>query len=120
MKLDSLIAEQREFSNKIMQMLNNHESQKVESIPKSVYLLDEPDEDEDYSLADSMIILMGECDLLTDADESSIRSELVKHFKANLLYILNNDFDFVTWCFNVLIWCVSGLIWCDNGVIWCF
>ena len=40
-----------------------------ESIPKSVYLLDEPDsnEDEEYSMVDSMIILKGECDLYCNA-----------------------------------------------------
>ena len=45
-----------------------------ESIPKSVYLLDEPDveDDEEYSLTESMIILKGECDLNCDANENGI------------------------------------------------
>ena len=68
-----------------------------ESIPKSVYLLDEPDpdDDEEYNLTDSMIILKGECDLYCNADENSIRSELVKLFKTKLAFIGNIDFDFV-------------------------
>ena len=47
-----------------------------ESIPKSVYLLDEPDveDDEEYSLTESMIILKGECDLYCDANENGIRN----------------------------------------------
>ena len=68
-----------------------------ESIPKSVYLLDEPDveDDEEYSLMESMIILKGECDLYCDADENGIRSELVNLFKTKLSFITNGDFDFV-------------------------
>ena len=68
-----------------------------ESIPKSVYLLDEPDveDDEEYSLTESMIILKGECDLYCDADENGIRSELVNLFKTKLPFITNGDFDFV-------------------------
>lgn len=52
-------------------------------IPKSIYLLEEPDidEDDEYNLTDSMIILKGECDLYASADETAIRSELVKLFR---------------------------------------
>lgn len=66
-------------------------------IPKSVYLLEEPDidEDDEYSLTDSMIILKGECDLYASADETAIRAELVKLFKSKLPFITNKDFDFV-------------------------
>ena len=68
-----------------------------ESISKSVYLLDESDveDDEEYSLTESMIILKGECDLYCDADENGIRSELVNLFKTKLPFITNGDFDFV-------------------------
>ena len=69
----------------------------LESIPKSAYLLDEPDleDDEEYSLAGSMIILKGKCDLYCDADENGIGSELVKLFKTKLAFVTNIDFDFV-------------------------
>ena len=45
-------------------------------------------------LVDSIIILKGECDLYCHADESGIRSELVKLFKTKLPFIANKDFDF--------------------------
>ena len=69
----------------------------IESIPKSAYLLDEPDleDDEEYSLASSMIILKGECHLYGDANENGIRSEFVKLFKTKLPFVTNIDFDFV-------------------------
>ena len=59
--------------------------------------MDEPDveDDEEYSLTESMIILKGECDLYCDADENGIRSELVNLFKTKLPFITNGDFDFV-------------------------
>ena len=69
----------------------------IESIPKSAYLLDEPglEDDEEYSLAGSMIIMKGECHLYCDADENGIGSELVKLFKTKLPFITNIDFVFV-------------------------
>lgn len=58
-------------------------SSKVQVIPKSVYLLVEPDldADEEYGLVDNMIVLKGQCDFSTEYSEEEVRSELVSLFK---------------------------------------
>ena len=72
-------------------------SSKVQVIPKSVYLLVEPDldADEEYGLVDNMIVLKGQCDFSTEYSEEEVRSELVSLFKTKLPLITNRDFDFV-------------------------
>lgn len=73
------------------------QSTKVQVVPKSVYLLQEPDidADEEYSLIDNMIVIKGQCDFYPDYSEEDIRSELVSLFKTKLPLITSRDFDFV-------------------------
>ena len=75
-----------------------------QSIPKTVYLLDNisggDDEDAEvddyeYAIKDEMILLKGEFDLECDGDEASIRSELKKVFSKKFPLICDDNFDFV-------------------------
>ena len=70
---------------------------KKKVIPKTVYLLDEADldDEEEYTLTDSMILLKGEFDLSQDENEEAIRTELCSLFQTKYPYIRNKDFDFV-------------------------
>ena len=58
---------------------------KKKVIPKTVYLLDEADldDEEEYTLSDSMILLKGEFDLSQDKNEEAIRTELCSLFQTN-------------------------------------
>jgi len=80
--------------------------QKTHVVPKTVFLLDQgnlniDDEDDDegqndeYVIKEEMILVKGEFDLLTGADEQSIRQELKEVFKVKFPLISVKDFDFV-------------------------
>lgn len=80
--------------------------QKAHVVPKTVFLLDEvkinvDDEEEDageneeYIIKEEMILVKGEFDLLTGANEQTIRQELKELFKVKFPLISENDFDFV-------------------------
>ena len=80
--------------------------QKAHIVPKTVFLLDQvnlnaDDEKEDdsqndeYTLKEEMILVKGEFDLLTGADEQTIRQELKDLFKVKFPLISETDFDFV-------------------------
>ena len=60
-------------------------------------MLDEADldDEEEYTLTDSMILLKGEFDLSQDENEEAIRTELCSLFQTKYPYITNKDFDFV-------------------------
>ena len=78
----------------------NSSKKKKQSIPKTVYLLDEishedMEVDHEYAIKDEMILLKGEFDLECDADEASIRSELRKVFLTKFPLIRERYFDFV-------------------------
>ncbi|KAJ7354986.1 G2 M-phase specific E3 ubiquitin protein ligase [Desmophyllum pertusum] len=80
---------------------------KVQVVPKTVYLLDkvihEADSDEEdanhhdqeYIIKEEMILVKGEFDLLTGAEEQSIREELKEVFRIKYPLISGKDFDFV-------------------------
>ena len=82
----------------------------ITSVPKGVYLIearqkiisnlseDEQDVITDESslhFRDSMVVLKGEFDLITDHNEDKIRQDLVDVFKRKLPLIGKNDFEFV-------------------------
>ena len=78
-------------------------------VPKTVFLLDQvnlnADDEEDlegrssqndeYTIKEEMILVKGEFDLLTGADEQAIRQELKDLFKVKFPLISETDFDFV-------------------------
>ena len=68
----------------------------MQVVPKSVYLLQEPDidADEEYGLIDNMIVIKGQCDFYPDYLEEEIRSELVSLFKPKVLLLTSWGFDF--------------------------
>ena len=69
-------------------------TRKVQVIPKSVFLLQEPDlHADEYGLVDNMIILKGQFDLSPESSEEDIRSELVNLFKTKLPGITAKDVD---------------------------
>ena len=65
-------------------------------IPKTVYLIGNinSQDESDYSLTESMILVKGECDLKSTDSEDEIRSELTSLFKVKLPLITKKDFDF--------------------------
>ena len=83
--------------------------QKGHVVPKTVFLLDQvnlnADDEEDlegrsskndeYTIKEEMILVKGEFDLLTGADEQAIRQELKDLFKVKFSLISETDFDFV-------------------------
>lgn len=77
---------------------------KIQTIPKTVWLLDKPNDDveispdgdcEDYSITDEMVLLKGEFDLVSNQKEEDIRRELEGIFKRKYPCINMYDFDFV-------------------------
>ena len=90
-RLNSVPSHSLRFKKKAKQ------STKVQVVPRSVYLLQEPDidADEEYGLIDNMIVIKGQCDFYPDYSEEEIRSELVSLFKTKLPLITSRDFDFV-------------------------
>ena len=73
---------------------------------QTVFLLDEPtghsdsgpedgSDDHEYAIKEEMILVKGEFDLLTGADEQTIRQELKDLFRVKFPLISENDFDFV-------------------------
>ena len=79
---------------------------KAAVLPKTVFLLDEPtghsdsgpedgSDDHEYVIKEEMILVKGEFDLLTGADEQTIRQELKDLFRVKFPLISENDFDFV-------------------------
>ena len=74
---------------------------KIQTIPKTVWLLDKPNDDveispdgdcEDYSITDEMVLLKGEVDLVSNQKEEDIRRELEGIFKRK--YPCINMYDF--------------------------
>ena len=79
-------------------------SAKIQSIPKTVWLLDKPSKEveigtdgefEDYPVTDDMVLLKGEFDLVSNHKEENIRRELEGIFSRKLPGITMHDFEFV-------------------------
>ena len=75
--------------------------QKAHVVPKTVNLNADDEEEDDcqndeYTIKEEMILVKGEFDLLTGADEQTIRQELKDLFKVKFPLISETDFDFVT------------------------
>ena len=77
---------------------------KIQSIPKTVWLLDKPSEEveigtdgefEDYPVTDDMVLLKGEFDLVSNHNEDNIRRELEGIFSRKFPGITMYDFEFV-------------------------
>ena len=79
-------------------------SAKIQSIPKTVWLLDKPSEEveigtdgefEDYPVTDDVVLLKGEFDLVSNHKEENIRRELEGIFSLKFPGITMHDFEFV-------------------------
>lgn len=77
---------------------------KIQTIPKTVWLLDKPNDDvkvipggdyEDYSITDEMVLLKGEFDLISNEKEEDVRRELEGIIKLKYPCINMYDFEFV-------------------------
>ena len=71
----------------------------VHSIPKTVWLLERPDDDveitNDYAITEDSVLLKAEIDLKSDQNEEAIRGELKDVFKKRYPNIGLYDFEFV-------------------------
>ena len=77
---------------------------KIQSIPKTVWLLDKPSEEveigtdgefEEYPVTDDMVLLKGEFDLVSNHKEANVRRELEGIFSRKFPGITMHDFEFV-------------------------
>ena len=57
--------------------------------------LEDDSQNDEYTIKEEMILVKGEFDLLTGADEQAIRQELKDLFKVKFPLISETDFDFV-------------------------
>ena len=57
--------------------------------------LEDDSQNDEYTIKEEMILVKGEFDLLTGADEQTIRQELKDLFKVKFPLISETDFDFV-------------------------
>ena len=84
----------------------------VQSIPKTVWLLERPDDDDvqitddgcysDYAVTDDSVLLKAEIDLKSDQNEDAIRGELQTVFEKRYPGIGLCDFEFVKQERNVI------------------